>query len=298
MKRKWLAVGIILLFIGLTIAPTINFNTVKASTDDDLVEVTTQACGIQEYGNTTVKLTREQYQNLESYLVEFRTRLNQTTTREEAVPIFKDAIVELNRYGLLPKEMTIAQAQCLMLGDITQGQKISRIFNTSSIYDNMDCFIIGCSYNGNTIFQPLRNKILYNVFHWINTQSWIPSFIIFLDILFELYTWGLLQKNPSPIKIGSLIHYGGHVNDIISGHSETYYGEGFVWTIGLHGLKLWDGSLIGHLSLKIPFEFSLAGVSYKFYCGAIGFTGLRLFLNSKTFYFGFALAVNLDETNK
>ena len=31
MKRKWFAIGIILLFIGVTIAPTINFNTVKAS---------------------------------------------------------------------------------------------------------------------------------------------------------------------------------------------------------------------------------------------------------------------------
>jgi parallel beta-helix repeat protein len=30
MKRKWLAIGIILLFVGMTIAPTINFNTVKA----------------------------------------------------------------------------------------------------------------------------------------------------------------------------------------------------------------------------------------------------------------------------
>jgi len=31
MKRKCLAIGIILLFVGVTIAPTINFNTVKAS---------------------------------------------------------------------------------------------------------------------------------------------------------------------------------------------------------------------------------------------------------------------------
>ncbi len=42
MKRKCLAIGIILLFLGVTIAPTINFNTVKASTDDNLVEVTTE----------------------------------------------------------------------------------------------------------------------------------------------------------------------------------------------------------------------------------------------------------------
>ncbi len=63
--RKFTTLLFILLFIGVIIAPTINFNTVKASTEDDLVEVTTQACGIQRYGDTTVKLTREQYQNLE-----------------------------------------------------------------------------------------------------------------------------------------------------------------------------------------------------------------------------------------
>ena len=39
LPRKWLAIGIILLFIGVTIAPIINFNTVKASTDGDLVVV-------------------------------------------------------------------------------------------------------------------------------------------------------------------------------------------------------------------------------------------------------------------
>ena len=38
MKRKYLAIGIILLFISMTIAPTINFQVVKASNDDDLVE--------------------------------------------------------------------------------------------------------------------------------------------------------------------------------------------------------------------------------------------------------------------
>jgi hypothetical protein len=44
------------LFVGVIIAPTINFNIVKASQKDDLVEVTTQAYGIQGYKDTTVKL--------------------------------------------------------------------------------------------------------------------------------------------------------------------------------------------------------------------------------------------------
>jgi hypothetical protein len=115
MIRKWLAVGIILLFIGVAVAPSINQNVVKASQEDDLIEVTTQACGIQGYGDNTVKLTRQQYQDLEEYLVEFRARLNQTTTREEAIPIFKEAVVELDKYGLLPRGMSVEQAQRFVL---------------------------------------------------------------------------------------------------------------------------------------------------------------------------------------
>jgi hypothetical protein len=109
--KKILSLSIIFLFIGVVVVPSINFNLVKASTDNDLVEVTTQACGIKGYGDTTVKLTREQYNELEQYLVDFRARLNQTTTREESIPIFKDAVVELDKYGLLPKGMSVEQAQ-------------------------------------------------------------------------------------------------------------------------------------------------------------------------------------------
>jgi hypothetical protein len=59
MKRKWLAIGIILLFVGVTIAPTINFQVVKA-TDDDLVEVTTQAPKL----NSIVKELRQKLSNI------------------------------------------------------------------------------------------------------------------------------------------------------------------------------------------------------------------------------------------
>jgi len=114
--KKILALNIILLFIGVAVAPGINQSVVTASQEDDLVEVTTQACGIKGYGDTTVKLTREQYQDLGQYLVELRARLNQTSTREEAVPIFKEAVVELNKYGLLPKGMSVEKAQRLVTG--------------------------------------------------------------------------------------------------------------------------------------------------------------------------------------
>lgn len=52
--KKILTIGVILLFIGVAVAPSINFTVVKASDDNDLVEVTTQACGIKGYRETMV----------------------------------------------------------------------------------------------------------------------------------------------------------------------------------------------------------------------------------------------------
>jgi hypothetical protein len=48
--KKIFVLGVILLFIGIAVAPSINFNIVKASQEDDFVEVTTQACGIEPWG--------------------------------------------------------------------------------------------------------------------------------------------------------------------------------------------------------------------------------------------------------
>ena len=145
--KKLLTIGIILLFIGIVVAPSINSTVVKASNDNDLVEVTSQACGIQGFENTTVKLTKQQYQSLEQYLVDFNARLNQTTTREEAVPIFKDAVVELNKYGLLPKGMSIELAQKL----VTTGHQIQKVPNiikkSISEYINFFCLFTAITYD-------------------------------------------------------------------------------------------------------------------------------------------------------
>jgi hypothetical protein len=115
MKRKWLAVGIILVFIGVAIVPSINFNIVRASEDNDFVEVTTQAIGVDGYANTTVKLTREQYAEVVKLFDDVAVELHTLKTRADAVPIYTNAIVRLNTYGLLPQGMSVTQAQRLVL---------------------------------------------------------------------------------------------------------------------------------------------------------------------------------------
>jgi hypothetical protein len=259
MKRKCLAVGIILLFVGVTIAPTINFNTVKASNDNDLVEVTTQACGIQGYGNTTVKLTREQYQNLEQYLVEFRARLNQTTTKEEATPIFKDAVVELNKYGLLPKGLGVERAQRLVSGELFSTgilNLLEKILLSQNKYVETSDDVLNrfCLFYADTIdaFEENIWVLIASLFGALGLHYNV-KFFSFLNELF--YDYGQFK----PLKV---------MNTIGIGVGTAYS----CFTVGLLGVQ--NGGYIFHY--------------------AYGFSGLKIIKESgqiKAVYIGAALKV-------
>jgi len=265
MIRKWLAIGIILLFLGVAIAPTINFNTVKASTDDDLVEVTTQACGIQGYGNTTVKLTREQYQDLEEYLVEFRARLNQTSTREEAVPIFKDVVVELDKYGLFPRGMSVEnESRFLTLvnqrfNNLEKLNIFSKVSEASYGFYNVFCYVIVRTTPEDILEWGLLHFLLASpIYLWIFIILVFPEMTFLLSMLEGLVNIsdkliGILYYSPLKFWIG-------------------LYGENNeLWTIGLKGYK--HSEIISH--------------------GMYGFKGLRVILPTETYYFGHALAIEV-----
>jgi hypothetical protein len=245
MIRKWLAIGIILLFVGVTISPTINFNTVKASNDDDLVEVTTQACGIQGYGNTTVKLTREQYQDLEEYLVEFRARLNQTSTREEAVPIFKDAVVELDKYGLLPRGMSVERAQRL----------VTRFYQDNKINTFQKKLLT------NPLLSSDSNSNVFCLIAGYTSYTYFIGFPLFLPIkIFSITTFGKTQR--------------------WAGYYHEQPAEGWIICIGLSGFTSWTGPFLGGI-----FQFSFNLWSYNvgmigFTGIKLGFFGNNFYLGS------------------
>jgi len=235
--RKGLVVGVILLFIGVAVAPSINFPVVKASTDNDLVEVTSQARGIQGFGNTTVKLTKEQYQNLEQYFVDFRARLNQTSTREEVVPLFKDAVVELNKYGLLPKGMSVAQAQRL----VTIGYRTQRV---PTIIKKLNQSLINydCLFTAKLLGWGERNI-------WTRIASWIGFSL--LGIFFLAIGW------VKPLRFNNEI-------DVWDKKDAQLF-----FSIGLGGIKYgpyYISKVYGFTGLVILLDFDING--YKFYLGS------------------------------
>jgi hypothetical protein len=240
--KRLIAIGAIFLFIGVAVAPSINFTVVKASNDNDLVEVTTQACGIKGYGNTTVKLTREQYQNLEAYLVEFRVRLNQTSTREEAVPIFKEAVVELNKYGLLPRGTSVERAQRL----VTTGYHIENIPYILK-KSNRGIVNICCLFAAETI-DAFHLNIWTALGLIISLSYQQPSRLVqlLIDIL-------LFFGSMKPLHFDSEIH--------------LYNGVKY-FAIGLGGIDKGEnniGGVIGYIGLKINLDLHrsfLLGFAY------------------------------------
>ena len=104
--KKGLAVVVILLFIGITVAPSYNFNVIKASAENNFIEITTIALGIPGVQQKTAKLTKDQYYELKDYLTNFQNKLNNTVDSEKTEYIFKEAFITLNKFGLLPNGLT------------------------------------------------------------------------------------------------------------------------------------------------------------------------------------------------
>jgi hypothetical protein len=286
--KKILVVGIILLFFGVAVAQSINTNVVKASNDNDLVEVTTQACGIKGYKDSTVKLTREQYQNLKTYLVEFRERLNQILTREEAVRIFKDAVVELDKYGLLAKGMSVEKAQKLILQQNQNDCLIKlweRFHNTSILpNDEENSFSLIAGHTSNTLILgpiPLTCILtgLIGIILLSSASTAVMGLIGALLMYSSLFVGLLFYSLPgvlfSVVRIGA---------ETISFDPETpseyLPSDGWVSSFGIAGKKMWDG----------PFYGNMLGL-----IGVVGFTGLKIALLNNCFYLGSALKIGISQ---
>jgi hypothetical protein len=290
---KWLAVGICLLFVGLTLASTLKCQMVKASEENDFIEITTQASGIQGYTDTTMTLTRGQYHDLERYLVEFRARLIQTSTREEAGSLFREAVVKLDTYGLLPQGMSVAQAQKLVLGwypqQTTTGflQRMSEK-NQQTSQNNFLCLVAG-ELNNTYSIRRINNWLWeFLIRKYIETQNY---FLIPFMMLFE-NRHELLNK--APLAICDIVGIGYYMYDTFHNSS------GWFFSVGVGGIKKWTGEMVGTLpGPKIYGFIPLGGhYGYTLYAdpGIWGFSGLKILpgVVENKFYLGSALCVGID----
>jgi hypothetical protein len=268
--KKGASVAIIILFLVVAVVPSINISVVKAATDNDLVEVTIEVYGIKGFRNHTVKLTEQQYQNLEQYLIDFRERVNSTTTREETVPLFKEAIVEFNKYGLLPKGISVEHAQRLVTGyyqnsnivrkiqnDVQSIAKIKQNQNLDPNMKNVFCLLYAAAtkipdYSPSSFIIPFGVLLVLGLIPAI-----LASLIGNQELANTLAELGFLIWNSNPFRAFNFVLFMGYELEVRS--------------VGLKGLvhdTLSNGGLF------------------------MGFSGLMLSpISDKTYFLGFALNV-------
>jgi hypothetical protein len=274
MKYQFITTAIVILFLGVAVAPTINCSVVTASEDDDFIKVTTQACGIQGYGDTTVKLTREQYNDLEEYLVEFRARLNQTSSREEAVPIFKDAVVELDKYGLLPSGMSVERVQKLVTERFLNERliKIAERFSKKILGDrnefinNSFCLIAGYMMSGQTIsiftFFSLIPLIIAEALAIIFEYTYPTPFLnMFYRFAWTNFFYGFFLK---PVNLMSIL--------LIGALGAAPF-PGIIYSFNLLGIKRIEGLLSGvgwgFTGIRIVPDISYPNYATCFFLGTV-----------------------------
>ena len=293
---------IVLLFIGVAIAPSINVNVVKASDDNELVEVTSQTCGVKGGNNHTVQLTKRQVRELQRVFDDLKNRLSTAGSMEETQKIFNDTIVSLSRYNLLPNGMNIEQAKRLVTST-SQNQKGETLFKKISTkfqadtkagtIQNSFCYVAGNT--SNTHFAKPVTKLTMHLYDIMDYSSGN-------HILVEISTALWIVFNPfNPNSQMILKRQGNHGGVSIFFGNFKYYpypnwlypAQGWLSTNGINGKQNITGSFWGQ---KVTSGWQPQDDWHMNYTwrGCIGFTGFITYVGlDSAYYLGSALYVNV-----
>ncbi len=297
---KSITIGIIFLLIDFSIVPCIAPCSTSAVQTNETIGITTQVYGIKESKDTVVLLTTEQYQNLKKYLLEFRSRLNQTTTQEDMTGLFKEAILKLNTYGLIPNEMSTEQVYDL--SEIKPREShitslLPRMTGNAQLLNqtNALCLIAGettmntrffgfLEMGGSALCWILYSSVLLS-HHYTNNSVLLNNLLNFTKLIRNI-----VSKINAARVIGTGVITFGHSHPSMIPPPYRYDpAQGWITTFGLLGKKSWDGTFFGRLLWMTPFDSE----SYMFYPGAVGFVGIKLNLHDGTsFFFGSSLLVS------
>jgi len=175
-------------------------------------------------------------------------KLKTVKTRDEALPIYNNAIKELNTYRLLPKGMSIEQAQKLVVNGYSKGQGVSifeEISHKNSLQEELNsfcCLVTGVAQDGTAM------GILGMIGLILMLLSFFPSPFPFLGNPLILLLGGILYTISSIIVTFSPLA----IIQQISIHS------GNITSVGLNGITHFNqGSLVGFNGIKV------SGISTK-----------------------------------
>lgn len=268
-KKCW-AVAVIFLCICIAIASygknIIAFGIIV----DEKVEVSAQICGMKGFGIHSVSLTRQQYEQLERCLVDLQARFQRIGSRQEAVSLFMEAVAQINAYGLLPKEISVAQAHQVMCGSF-ENSKMSRLIGIEG------------HNGGDKRYYEHFNPKLRNVFCFLSAVATkIPDY----------------DHSPVILPFGLLLLLG-----LLPAFFASLLGnQPLANTLAERGLYIWNANPIRASNYMIILGYDVAlrsvgllgRVNENLSRGVIfrGYSGLMLYpFDNTTYFFGYAIDV-------
>jgi hypothetical protein len=287
-----LAAVLIIVLVIMTAFQGVQTHIVQAADQPVYCLVGIQALGGKGSGEQCILLPRNDYENLLRYLAGFQNRLN--TSNATVAEAFKEAVIELDRYGLLPEDMTPIQAQRLVLGGELLDDRTPQVTLMERFGGNAFCYVNGQAEN-HMYFRGLANSVVNRLAFPIMRLlgSFVVPVILYLMLIW--YTQFSLEHDFPPENALSTVYFGRYYHNKIEHRQELDPSNGSVWTSGRLGVKTWNGSLWGNLAWPKTLLLAAGVGEYYYYPGIVGFVGLRIRLNSTIHYFGYALAVNLND---
>ena len=272
--RKNLVYLVIILFIGIAVAPSVtsvDISKNNASDNNGLIEITVELCkpnGIEEH---QIFITKDQNEKLEELFQGFKEDLNKAETREETIRLYSDMVVSLDEIGLIPEGSSCEEVQELVTVE-------NRINNPEKMKSNKYL---------NMVFERFKDKnskqhYLKNRFCQIaarTSSSYQDSFVLTLTRNFpitslflfwlEFFCWFFSQINRYPI--GYTIGIGYYYE--ISGYVGFKPSSGWINTDGYDGKQVFEGEgFYGNLPM-CPITY----LHRVYYPGIFGFTGITYY---------------------
>jgi hypothetical protein len=254
--KKILSLGAIMLLLGLAIAPSIHIDIAKASaTEEALIDFTIDVCGINGIKPQTFKLTEQQFNDVLKLFDNIKTQLEKIRTTDEAIPIYKEAVIELDKFGLFPDGMIVQEIQNLVTGknqNIFQKKIYTKLFNKDHILLNelideriANLFCLVFAYPNNAYFYIAQLNLLLFIFLYILDE--FNLFIPVIILLQEISRW-LSENNPFLFSSFVLI-----LGKAVGEHNPSVISLGL---LGLDHKSLSNGgmSMLGFTGLKIQYD--------------------------------------------
>jgi hypothetical protein len=242
-----------------------------------------------------------QYDEAEKIFNDLKVKLESVTSKQEALVLVNEAIVELHEHGLLPKGMTVKRAQrivagCFLKSDLAQPFQSNNENNSG----NTNCLVVG--FANETFFRPFPTIYDIPIVYYLFFNTSFGDYFNFL-------IWFYVIRASQPVKLGPYAWVGGR-DKLVENENVTYdsihASSGWVWTLGVNGVQKWNGTFYGGLNTRYT-KFIIDNDSYAESWDPVGirsfvginFFSIRTFWNTNklpTFYIGFAREINFTYT--